>query len=128
MGADNTPAPVSAGPLMVVEDDPGLRDLLLRILTTAGYQVVSAPGAREALELVAQGCGPVALLVSDLSLPVMDGATLASHMHRLSPGMRTLLISGHPHQDADAGTVAFLQKPFTARTLTQKVAAVLHAA
>lgn len=115
---------------MVVEDDPGLRFLLERILRSAGYQVTAVPGPLEALDFVTHGGRQVELLVSDVSMPVMDGCALALRLAELIPNLRTLLISGLPNSEAVADApqldrVEFLQKPFTAHTLTRKVASVL---
>jgi hypothetical protein len=122
-----------AGHLLVVEDDPGLRFLLERVLEGAGYEVASASDPEEAIQMVEQAGGHLALLVSDLSMPRMSGSTLAGRLAQMVPGLRTLLISGYPESTfrEEAGGldhVSFLQKPFTPSKLRETVAAVLSAA
>ena len=119
--------------LLVVEDDPGLRFLLERVLVGAGYDVVAASDPEEALELVEKAGGHLSLLVSDMSMPHMSGSTLAGRLAKMVPGLRTLFISGYPESTFRESTdtldhVSYLQKPFTPNKLREKVAAVLSAA
>jgi signal transduction histidine kinase/CheY-like chemotaxis protein len=127
-----SPAPVESavpvsparGKVLLVEDDEGVRDLLVGILTHYGYGVDAYASAEEALLHV----GPFELLLSDVLLPGMNGPDLAREMRRRHPGLAVLLMSGDTGhvvdpRELDAG--GFLQKPFNARTLIERVEELL---
>jgi len=116
-------APVHAK-VLLVEDDEGVRDLLVGILTHYGYGVDAYASAEEAL----LHTGPFDLLLSDVLLPGMNGPDLAREMRRRHPGLAVLLMSGDTGhvvdpRELDAG--GFLQKPFNARTLIERVEELL---
>ncbi|MET8151845.1 ATP-binding protein [Actinoplanes sp. NPDC049668] len=108
--------------LLVVEDEAALRDVAGRILSGAGYQVLSAEGGAEALELAALHDGAIDLLVSDVVMPGMLGKELAERLAHVRPDTRVLYMSGYAQPVlASQGTldpgVALLEKPFTAADL-----------
>jgi two-component system, cell cycle sensor histidine kinase and response regulator CckA len=129
------PAPASPSPapthgrgetLLVVEDEAALRDVAGRILSGAGYRVLSAECGPEALALAARHEGAIDLLVSDVIMPGMLGKDLAERLCGARPGTRVLYMSGyaqpvlHTHGTLDPG-VALLEKPFTANDLLTAV-------
>jgi PAS domain S-box-containing protein len=129
------PAPVSPSPaptrgcgetLLVVEDEAALRDVAGRILSGAGYRVLSAECGPEALALAARHEGAIDLLVSDVIMPGMLGKDLAERLCVARPDTRVLYMSGyaqpilHSHGTLDPG-VALLEKPFTANDLLTAV-------
>jgi CheY-like chemotaxis protein/anti-sigma regulatory factor (Ser/Thr protein kinase) len=131
----DSPAAVAAGPaptnghgetLLVVEDEAALRDVAGRILSGAGYRVLSAECGPEALELAARHEGAIDLLVSDVVMPGMLGKDLAERLVDSRPETRVLYMSGyaqpvlHTHGTLDPG-VALLEKPFTANDLLTAV-------
>ena len=133
--AADSPAAVDAGPaptnghgetLLVVEDEAALRDVAGRILSGAGYRVLSAECGPEALELAARHEGAIDLLVSDVVMPGMLGKDLAERLVDSRPETRVLYMSGyaqpvlHTHGTLDPG-VALLEKPFTANDLLTAV-------
>jgi CheY-like chemotaxis protein len=112
--------------LLVVEDEDALRDVAGRILTGAGYRVLTADGGAQALELAARHHGQIDLLVSDVVMPGMLGKELAERLVRARPGTRVLYMSGYAQPVlASQGTlepgVALLEKPFTANDLLAAV-------
>ncbi|HVU79398.1 MAG TPA: ATP-binding protein [Gaiellaceae bacterium] len=118
-----------AGParVLLVEDEEIVRKLLAEQLERAGHRVLPTPAASEALQVLARE--PVDVVVSDVGLPGLGGATLAELVRERHPGIGVLLISGYPGDlpatsPALAG-VQLLQKPFTARELERALAAVL---
>jgi signal transduction histidine kinase len=122
-------APAAAGPgtLLVVEDEEFVRDLVRDFLRTAGYHVLEAGSAEEALDLVANRPTSIDLLLTDVILPGMNGTTLAEHLRRQMPGMETVFMSGYPGDSMFGGETfepdaAFLPKPFTRHLLLSKVA------
>ncbi len=125
-----TPEPVvTAGhgeTLLVVEDEAALRDVAGRILSGAGYHVLTADGGSQALELAALHDGVIDLLVSDVVMPGMLGKELAERLVDVRPDTRVLYMSGYAQPVlASQGTldpgVALLEKPFTAAALLSAV-------
>ena len=112
--------------LLVVEDEDALRDVAGRILTGAGYRVLTAEGGAHALELASRHDGEIDLLVSDVVMPGMLGTELAERLVDARPGTRVLYMSGYAQPVlASQGTldpgVALLEKPFTAGDLLTAV-------
>ena len=112
----------------VVEDDPAVRQLTERILTTAGYRVLIGVDGEHALDVAEQHPG-IDLLVTDVIMPGMNGQQLADRLTERLPGLPVLFMSAYTSgvltDTEDRGTVAFLDKPFTAAALTEKVRWVL---
>ena len=119
------------GTVLLVEDDPGVRDVAARALRDGGYRVLAASGAGEAMELAARSPGPVDILVTDVVMPGVNGRALAEELVLRRPSMRVLYLSGYAddilgrHGVLEAG-VEFLAKPFTPASLIAKVGAVLY--
>ncbi|MEV6494896.1 ATP-binding protein, partial [Actinoplanes sp. NPDC051633] len=112
--------------LLVVEDEAALRDVAGRILSGAGYRVLTADGGQRALELAALHEGDIDLVVSDVVMPGMLGNELAERMADVRPGTPVLFMSGYAQPVlASQGTldpgVALLEKPFTAADLLSAV-------
>jgi PAS domain S-box-containing protein len=118
--------------VLVVEDEPLVRKVAVGALRRAGYRVVEAAGGAEALDAMAPGLEALALLVTDVVMPGMDGRALATELQRRRPGLRVLFMSGYPgdHQETLgdlASSAGFLQKPFTGATLVAAVRTALDA-
>jgi two-component system cell cycle sensor histidine kinase/response regulator CckA len=113
--------------IMLVEDDERVRRLVRVMLETKGYRVLTAAGAEEAERLCTQD---VDLLLTDVVMPEVNGRVLAERLAAVAPAMRILFMSGysdeavyrHGEISRDA---AFIEKPFTDRTLARKVREVL---
>jgi two-component system, cell cycle sensor histidine kinase and response regulator CckA len=118
--------------ILLVDDTDIVRRLARDVLSTAGYRVLEANGADEALQVA--GAQPaIDLLVTDVVMPGRSGIELADRLRSASIDVRVLYISGY----TDAAIVrngllaeeaAFLQKPFTPQDLLRKVRQVLEAA
>ena len=103
--------------ILVVEDEPALRDLAGRILDNAGYRVLLADGGTAALELAAQHRGGIDLLLTDVIMPGILGKELAERLLAADPRVRVLFMSGYAHPIlASRGTldpgVTLIEKPF----------------
>jgi PAS domain S-box-containing protein len=116
-------APRGLGETVVLaEDEDGLRVLLGRVLAGSGYQVISGRNGAEALDAVRARGGRVDLLLTDVVMPRMTGAELASALGGEQPGLKVLFMTGHTddatlvggYQD---GSVEVIQKPFTNEAL-----------
>lgn len=117
--------------LLVVEDQPDLRRLIPRVLAARGYEVRAAGSAEEALEIVAEWPQPD-MLLTDLSLPYMDGTALARKILGTWPETCVGFMSGYDSvaevDGAEFGHVPLLDKPFTIDGLTGFVARCLEGA
>jgi signal transduction histidine kinase len=115
--------------VLVVEDDPSVRRLVVLGLRSHGYVPLEAANAMEALEL-ATAASTLDMLVSDVIMPGMRGPELAARLQEGRPAMRLLLMSGHTEtseafRDAGGRAIQLLVKPFTPERLARKVREVL---
>ncbi len=114
--------------ILVVEDEDGAREGLREILASLDYQVAAVASAEEALGLSERR--PFDLLLTDLLLPGIGGAQLATTLRRRQPDLEVIFMSGYAQSDAlrldvSAGVVRFLQKPFDMATLAREVRGAL---
>ncbi len=103
--------------ILVVDDEAGIRALIVKILRRERYRVLEAGSVAEAVAAAARG-GPVQLLLTDVMLPDRNGRQLAAQLLETRPGLKVVYISGFTDDDAvRAGAfppgARFLQKPFT---------------
>jgi two-component system cell cycle sensor histidine kinase/response regulator CckA len=115
--------------IMIVEDDESVRDLVRIMLETKGYNVLAAAGAEEAERLCTDD---VDLLLTDVVMPEVNGRALAERLSLTAPSMRILFMSGYSDEAVYrhgeiSPNAAFIEKPFTDRTLARKVREVLDA-
>ncbi len=131
-----TSSPVSPGSetVLLVEDDPGLRELVAELLETNGYRVIAAETPAQAISIAGDRQHAVIdLLLTDVVMPGLNGRELALRVRELRPALRVLFMSGYTADViartsvSDAG-VAFISKPFKEETLTRKIREVLDAA
>jgi PAS domain S-box-containing protein len=131
------PTPVGAlfGPggnetILLAEDDEEVREFVEHVLKRAGYHVLVAADGSSALALAEKHDGAIALLLSDVVMPRVNGRELAASLQAKRPALRVLHMSGYPgdtiarYGDVREGD-AFLQKPFSAADLTRKVREIL---
>lgn len=112
--------------ILIADDEAGIRMLAGEVLRSHGYNVLQAADGVEALDLAAQHPGPIHLLLTDLSMPRLDGRELHRRLNSVRPGTATLFMSG----DLDTGLhpdAAFLPKPFATSVLVRKVSDALKA-
>jgi PAS domain S-box-containing protein len=116
--------------ILFVEDEPALLKVGCEILTRAGYRVTGMPGGEEALAWLAEHPGGIDLLATDMVMPGLGGRELVNRIRTTQPAVRVLFMSGYTDDAVmqrgihESGT-AFLQKPFSADTLTRKIRSVL---
>ncbi len=117
--------------ILLVEDAAPLRTVYRKILEDKGYTVLEAGDGERAIQVAEQHEGNVALLLTDVSLPQMNGSTLAKILLQQRPTMKVLFMSGHgaevvsgPDHLLPAGT-GFLQKPFGAEELFRRTREIL---
>ena len=117
----------ASGPILLVDDDAQIRIFLAGALTSAGYEVLTAPGCTQALEAAAAASPPVPLLITDIRLADGDGLALARKLETLVSELPVLFITGYPDERVGAGGQRWhsLAKPFGAEQLVAKVAELL---
>jgi nitrogen-specific signal transduction histidine kinase len=119
--------------ILVVEDEPVLRDLAQAILQDCGYEVLEAGTGSEALQVWNKIQGNVDLLLTDMVMPDgMSGMELAQRLRDTRPELKIILASGYSMDELDTGFVRqghalFLQKPYTHVTLPKAVRDCLDA-
>ena len=130
------PAPTAQAPdsasgkgnetILLVEDEPAVRELTRMVLSERGYAVLEAQNAEDAVRLAMKHAAGIHLLLTDVVMPGMSGHDLAKQLTAQHPNLRVLYMSGYTYNVfAETGTLedglSFLQKPFTPKALTQKV-------
>ena len=116
--------------IVVVEDNPSVRNLAVAMLEDEGFKVVAFPSGEAALESLGAG-ERFDLLITDIVLGSMDGADLADRLRRSRPGLPVIYMSGYTEDTALVGTLAhqegarFLEKPFRRAVLLGRVAEAL---
>ena len=117
--------------ILLVEDEAIVRKVTAEVLESAGYRVVIARGAAEALEAYRRHPGPPDLLLADVVMPGMSGRELAAEFKTRCPLGRILLMSGYADQlalcQSSPDHKAYLGKPFSIGTLLKRVREVLDA-
>jgi two-component system cell cycle sensor histidine kinase/response regulator CckA len=114
--------------ILVVDDQPELRELAIEILTDEGYIVIGQADGKRALEHDAE-VGPFDLIVTDLEMPNLNGPGLITEIRRRRPGQPCVLISGNPEKleiEAAQLRVPSLRKPYTIDALRETVAHALR--
>ena len=122
--ANKLPSP--SGLILVVDDEPTLRNLICRTLNTQGFETISASNGDEALLLMAQR-PEIVLVLLDLTMPQRDGLEVYTEILAFYPKLAVMLMSGYNEQSVasrlgpDAPVPAFLHKPFRSTELLSMV-------
>ena len=118
------------GRVLLVEDDPNVRSVVMRELMSLGYEVTESPDGESALERARRATPPFDVVITDLAMPRMDGLELARNLGESHPALPVLFISGHPDDQAMRHIIAsgrpFLQKPFTGEELISRLDELLR--
>ncbi len=119
--------------ILVVDDERFIREMTTTMLTRAGYRVILAGDGAEAALVFAQRAAEIRLVITDLQMPNLDGATLARALRRIQPATRLLVVSGmssalgnRPDYKPGEFADAFLHKPFKPEALLAKVHELLQ--
>jgi two-component system, cell cycle sensor histidine kinase and response regulator CckA len=118
--------------ILLVEDEDGVRRLLVHVLTKRGYKVLEASGGEEALRIFERHPGPIDLVLTDMVMPRMSGRELGERIQRINRGVKVVFMSGYTDDvlvrtGALSPGMAFLQKPLRPETLTAKIRETLDA-
>jgi two-component system cell cycle sensor histidine kinase/response regulator CckA len=117
--------------LLIVDDEPLMTELFEKLMSKRGFAVVSAAGGEEALRMMGADDTVADLVITDMTMPQMDGLALAAELLRRYPKLPVMLATGH---DADmsiaAGlpnVVSVVRKPYQHRALAETIRSFLNA-
>jgi two-component system, cell cycle sensor histidine kinase and response regulator CckA len=116
--------------VLIVDDEPAIRHITGQTLESFGYRVLLAADGTEAIAIYAQQQQDIAVVLTDMMMPVLDGLSTIQVLMRMNPNVRIIAVSGitaNRSVATDAGTAVrqYLGKPFTAETLLATVQQVL---
>jgi DNA-binding NtrC family response regulator len=118
-----------AATVLVVEDEPHVRELVRLVLAQGGYEVVAASDAEEALALYRADPARIDLVLSDVLMPGLSGAELAAQLRAISPEIPVILMSGFTGDRIDPDSlppdIEVLEKPFKLDRLLAAVGAAV---
>lgn len=108
--------------LLVVDDEPAIREITQSTLETFGYRVITATNGAEAVALYAKQAEEISVVLTDLMMPVMDGAAMIKVLRHLNKQAKVIITSGNKSGDNNeklkmTGAKYFLSKPYIARDL-----------
>lgn len=121
----HNPAPDTQPTILVVEDDDIVRMLIVDVLEELEYQVLEADGCEQALLYLRNDAQPIALMMTDVGLPVMDGRELAKQARSARPQLPILFASGYAESIDVPEGMAVIGKPFSIDQLRDKVNGIL---
>ena len=109
--------------ILLVDDEEGYRELISRVLTKAGYEVLQAADGLQALSLLEES--KVDLVISDILMPALNGYALVARLRAKWPTMPVILTTGFLSQESAKsmmnGSVDFIPKPINAQTLIDMI-------
>jgi CheY-like chemotaxis protein len=117
--------------ILLVEDEPTILGMTVRMLERLGYTVLAASSPEEAMRLVAEFVGEVYMLMTDVVMPGMNGRDLADRLLKDYPTMKCLFMSGYTaniitNQGVLSEGMNFIQKPFSRKELAARVRQVME--
>ncbi|HET97817.1 MAG TPA: response regulator [Desulfurivibrio alkaliphilus] len=121
-----------SGLILVVDDDPVVRQLAEEALKILGYQVLTAADGLEALEVYRQHQAEIRAVLLDMAMPVMSGREAFLELQKINPDILVVMSSGFRQDERleevmQRGARAFLQKPYDLTSLAQTMTQVLRA-
>jgi CheY-like chemotaxis protein len=106
--------------VLVVDDERAIRGLVARMLMALGFTPLEARNGLEAVELFGSYRSGIALVVTDVDMPVMDGLEAIDRMRELSPAVRVLVMTG-AGRELELKGCQLLRKPFTLAQFSEQV-------
>jgi len=128
-----TPVVGGTETVLLVEDEPNVRQLAVSTLRERGYHVIEAGNGEEGLRMARQHGGKIDLVFTDVVMPVMNGKEMAGALHEFHPDAKVLFTSGYSgevigHHGVLLPGIHFLQKPYVTTTLARRVREILDQA
>ena len=135
-GAEISPAEArrralhGAGTVLVVDDEEIVREVARRSLERFGFRVLVAESGRAAIDIFKRHPGEIAAAILDLNMPEMSGEETLPELRKIRPGVKVIVSSGYSETEAmplfiEDQVAGFIQKPYTATALAEKVQSVL---
>ncbi len=129
-GAAPSDLKTGSGTILVVEDQDGVRNMTVKILSRCGYTPLSAAGPEEALELVDNREGEINLILTDVVMPGMSGPELVEKLNPILPDVPVIFMSGYTddqlqHHGVLDERITLIEKPFAAKSLATVIRSVL---
>ncbi len=121
----------ASGPVLVVEDEAGIRNLAKTALESSGFTVLEAEDGREAIEIMGRHVGDISAVLLDMTMPYMSGEETFTEIRKLDPQVPIILCSGYSEQDvssrfAGRDAAGFVQKPYRLSDLVSKLQEILR--
>lgn len=121
------------GTILIIEDEPDVRELTSDVLKRLGYSVVAARDGKEGIKFYREMKGEIALVVLDMIMPMMNGSEVFQVLKTIDPEVRVMLVSGYSSEGFSgidgllkSGAKGFVQKPFTQKTLARAIKEALR--
>jgi DNA-binding response OmpR family regulator len=116
--------------ILLTDNEDDLRNATAEYLESCGYRVLTACDGEQAIQAADSHRGRIALVISDIVMPRVNGRQLMEHVRRTRPETRVLMISGYAGDDITNYGItldrsAFLQKPYTFQALGERIRAML---
>jgi PAS domain S-box-containing protein len=115
--------------ILLVDDEPMIRDLGTAVLTRAGYRVITAEDGLEAVEVFTRNQAIISLVILDVTMPRMSGSDASRAIMKIDPNVRVLFSTGYSADDLTTvdGSLGLLSKPYRPQELVATVRAALDA-
>ncbi|WP_456408274.1 ATP-binding protein, partial [Caldithrix abyssi] len=109
--------------ILLIEDEVSVREITKKTLETNGYAVFTAADGPEGIAVFADNLDTINLIITDMSMPLMDGPSVVRALKRINETIKIIAISGRDDEVSSLKliNVPFIQKPFTASTLLKEV-------
>lgn len=132
-GVETQKLETGKGTVLLVDDDEMILDIGTGLLEKLGYRVLVANSGEKAIQIYKSNLQEIDLVILDLVMPVMDGEALFDALKALNPKVKVIVSSGYPidgkaNEILKKGGNAFIQKPFSMKTFSEKIKTVLEAA
>ena len=117
--------------ILVVEDEKQVRELVVEMLNSTGYNVIEAHNGKTAIELYKNNREEIQLILTDVVMPEMNGKRLVEILSDLKKGTKVLYMSGYTDNAIDEQGILdskthFIQKPFSPMDLLKKIQTVMN--
>jgi CheY-like chemotaxis protein len=119
--------------ILIIDDEASIRSITGQTLEAFGYRVMSASDGADGVAKYSQHANEIAVVLTDMMMPMMDGAAVIRVLMRLNPGVKIIAASGLTGKQTEAesageGVKYFLPKPYTAETMLRTLRELLHPA
>ena len=119
------------GKILVVDDEDHVRELCMQFVTHLGFEAIGVADGNQALKTLSDHGGDIALVILDLTMPVMDGVLTFRELRRIRPDVLVILSSGCNMEDVSGRFIndrpaGFIQKPFQIHDMKDKIAQVIN--